>query len=81
MRPREGWRSHDGKARQYRCFLIRCWQVEAAKAGDEPVWRFTVKEAGDGMLGRSFPCLTDVETYLETELKVRGAGSLEKKEP
>jgi hypothetical protein len=77
----EGTRSHDHQPRPYRCFLVRCWQEDDARAGDEPAWRFTVQEAGEDRFRRSFSRFEDVEMYLETELKVHARHGAEQQKP
>jgi hypothetical protein len=52
----------------YRCFLVRCRLEDGARPAGEPVWRFTVEQAGPDAARRSFSCLHDVAAYLAAEL-------------
>ncbi len=61
--------------RPYRCFLVRCRLEEGAGPSGEPVWRFSVQEAGPHAARRSFACLEDFEAYLEAELGSRESTS------
>ncbi len=63
--PAEG---HQGR-RPYRCFLLRCWLQEGAGPSGQPLWRFTMQEAGPDAARRCFACMKDVEAFLEAELR------------
>jgi hypothetical protein len=52
----------------YRCFLVRCRLEDGAGPAGEPVWRFTVQQAGPDAARRSFACLHDVAAHVEAEL-------------
>jgi hypothetical protein len=58
--------------RAYRCFLLRCRQVDAGGGPDETGWRFTVEQVGTHADRRSFARLRDVEIHLEAELAACG---------
>ncbi len=52
----------------YRCFLVRCRLEENSGPGGDAAWRFTVEQAGDGEVRRSFASLDAVAAYIDQEL-------------
>jgi hypothetical protein len=62
---------HDA-GRNYRSFLLRCWQEDDLVNGREPgvhfVWRFALVPIDDQSNARGFACLEELFAYLGAEL-------------
>ena len=53
--------------KNYRAFLLRCWQEKADGAG---VWRFTLVQINGGQSKHGFAGLEELMIYLTAELEI-----------
>lgn len=61
----EEWHTTAVSRRNYRAFLLRCWQE---KSGDQAVWRFTLVQINGGQNRYGFAGLKELVSYLSDEL-------------
>lgn len=63
----EEWQTTAVGRKNYRAFLLRCWQE---KAGGRSVWRFTLVQINSGQSKHGFAELDELINYLNAELGV-----------
>jgi hypothetical protein len=66
--------------RNYRAFLLRCWQEGQLPNEEEPraalAWRFALVPIDDEPGAKGFACLEDLFAYLGAELKAETSNYL-----
>jgi hypothetical protein len=65
----ETWQDNFMEERNYRSFLLRCWQEEEeAGPSGEPDWRFVLVHFDHEQKKKGFSCLKALMAYLQAEL-------------
>jgi hypothetical protein len=66
----EQWQSTAAGRKNYRAFLLRCWQE---KADGSSVWRFTLVKINGGQSKHGFAGMEELVDYLNAELNINAS--------
>lgn len=59
----------------YHAYLIRCWLIPAATAGESPAWRFELREVPADPEKHRFSDLEQVKEYMSAKLATQALNS------